>query len=184
MNNIELALLFMIRANKGKKFKFDDIDKTFHSVCVGNTMMRIKGVTEEYIVAGILHDIINDTEYGYEDIEQKFGKEVAEIVFEISEDMSIAKWLDRKKDYVKRLRKNKDPMILNIVVADKINYLKMLDASVKGIDKISKYSGGSITENRYLYREIYNICLNANCDLNLMKEYNSLLIRVFGESEF
>ncbi len=184
MNNVESALLFMIKANRNKKFKFDDIDKSFHSVCVGNTMMKINGVTEDYIVAGILHDIINDTEFGYEEIEQNFGKVIADIVFEISEDMSIAKWLDRKKDYVKRLRKNKDSMVLNIVVADKINYLKMLNNSVKGLDKISKYSGGSVTENRYLYREIYNICLNANCDLKLMKEYNSLLIKVFGEFEF
>ena len=184
MNNIELAFLFMIKANRGKKFKFDDIDKSFHSVCVANTLMKIKGVSEDVIIAGILHDIINDTEYGYEEIEQKFGKEVADIVFEISEDMSIAKWLERKKDYVKRLRKIKNPFILDIVVADKINYLAMLNSSVKDLDKITKYSGGSMTENRYLYREIYNICLNANCDLALMKEYNRLLTIVFGDFEF
>ena len=31
---------------------------------------------------------------------------VADMVQDLSEDMSISKWLDRKKDYVKRLKSN------------------------------------------------------------------------------
>ena len=183
MSDMERALMFMIKANKGKKFKFVDVDKSFHSTCVGIMLLRITN-DENIIIAGILHDIINETDFGYEEIEQEFGKRVADIVFELSEDMSIAKWLDRKKDYIKRLRKIEDPIILNIVVADKVNYLNMFYNSEKDINKINKYSGGSSTENRYLYREIYNICLKADCDSKLMKKYSDILFKLFGDFEF
>jgi len=184
MNNIEIAFSFMLKANRGKKFKFDDIDKSFHSLCVGLLLMEVDNVAEDIVCAGILHDIINETDYGYEDLEKTFGKKIATIVQELSEDMSIAKWLDRKKEYVKRIRRIDDPQILNIVVADKYNYLMVLYNSVKDFNKIYKYSGGSSTENRYLYKELYNICLKAGCDEKLMNKYAKILDILFGNTEF
>jgi (p)ppGpp synthase/HD superfamily hydrolase len=38
------------------------------------------GFAEEVVIAGLLHDVIEDTKYGYEDIEKQFGKAVADLV--------------------------------------------------------------------------------------------------------
>lgn len=184
MNNIELAYLFMIKANKGKKFKFDDIDRSFHSVCVGTMLLKIDDIPENIVIAGILHDIINETDYGYEEIEHEFGSKIAEIVSDVSEDLSIAKWLERKKDFIRRIRKIDDPLILNIVVADKINYLQLLKRCIKDINKITKYSGGSPSENKYFYREIYNICESMECNKDLLNRYSEILLDFFDDVEF
>ena len=184
MNNIELAFLFMVKANKGKKFKFDDIDRSFHSVCVGTMLMQLSDIPEQIVVAGILHDIINETDCGYEEIEHEFGSKIADIVSTVSEDLSIAKWLERKKDFIKRIRKIEDSMILNIVLADKINYLHILKNCIKDTDKISKYSGGSPSENKYFYREIYNICEAKQCSKYLLNRYSEILLDFFDDVEF
>ena len=76
-NSVEEAIHFMVKANKGQKRKNENIDKSFHSMSVG---MMIKNTTQsdDVVVAAILHDIIKDTEYGYEDIEEKFGSFISE----------------------------------------------------------------------------------------------------------
>ena len=102
---VEEAIHFMVKAYKGQKRKNENIDISFHSMIVG---MMIRNITysEDVIVAAILHDIINDSTYGYEDIEEMFGTLVADIVYDLSENMSIPKWLDRKRDFLNRIKKN------------------------------------------------------------------------------
>ena len=97
--NEERAIKFLIKAFKGNKNKIDNMERCFHSILVGNA---IKDITkyEEIIIAAYLHNIINYTEYGYEDIEERFGSIVSDIVTEISEDWSLPKWTSRKKESI------------------------------------------------------------------------------------
>ena len=148
------------------------------------SMLREFTDTEDVLVSALLHDVINDTEYGYEEIEMKFGTLVADIVQDLSEDMSISKWLDRKKDLIKRLRSNYDVNVINIVIADKIHELVILyDAFLKQGDKVWKNTSGSKDENCWLYREIYNIGKNAKANSKLLKRYNDLLVMYFGDND-
>ena len=39
--------------------------------------------------AAILHDVIEDTDLSYSDLEKSFGKKVADIVLEVTDDMSL-----------------------------------------------------------------------------------------------
>lgn len=180
-NSIEKAIHFMVKANKGQKRKNENIDKSFHSMSVG---MMIRNITssEDVVVAAILHDIIRDTEYGYEDIEERFGTLVADIVSDLSEDMAIAKWLDRKKDFVKRMKTNDDINVINIMIADKLhNLLSDYDLFLKLEDKVWKYSKGSKEENAWLYKECYYIGKNKGANFQLLQRYKNILIKYFGE---
>ena len=117
-NDEEKAIKFIIQAFKGSKDKIDNMEKCFHSILVGNAIKEITN-SEEIITAAYLHNIINSTEYGYEDIEERFGSIVADIVSEISEDWSHTKWIDRKKEFIRRIKMSQDINNINIIVADK-----------------------------------------------------------------
>ena len=178
-SRIEDALKFMIKANKGLKTKPDNIDRSFHNMCVYLEINKITNI-EDILVAAILHDIIDYTDYGYEEIEELFGTLVADIVLELSEDMSIAKWFDRKKEFVRRMQKVRDVDVINIMLADKYyELLSYYEEYQKHGKKMWKSSSGNIDENCFFYREIYNIGKNNNANNNLLNKYKELVILYF-----
>lgn len=74
------ALSFAARAHEHQKRK-DDHGTPYiaHPAGVGIILTKL-GCREEVIIAGILHDVIEDTEFGYEDIEKEFNTEIADLV--------------------------------------------------------------------------------------------------------
>ena len=178
-SKVEEALYFMIKANRGLIAKQDSINRLFNDMFVYNNMKEITS-TEDILVASILHNIINYTDYGYEEIEETFGTLVADIVLDLSEDMSIAKWFDRKKDFIKRMRKNTNVDIINIMLVDKLQILlSYYDNYNKIGDKIWKSTSGNKDENCFLYREIYNIGRCKNANKKILERYKKLILLYF-----
>lgn len=66
----------------------------------------LSGVTKNknVIIAGILHDVVEDTLINLENIESNFGKKVAQYVAESSEDDKSLSWKERKEVYLKKLK--------------------------------------------------------------------------------
>jgi len=179
-NKVEEAIHFMVKANKGQKRKNENIEKSFHPMIIF-TMLRNYTTTEDVLIAALLHDIINDTEYGYEEIEERFGTLVADMVADLSENMAIAKWIDRKKDYINRMKTCYDINVINIMLADRLhNLLSNYDNYLKIGDKIWKNTGGSKDENCWLYRECYYIAKNNHAYQGLLDRYKEMIKIYFG----
>src|SRR4051794_4099425 len=75
-----------------------------HPMAVALILDR-SGFDEETVIAGLLHDLVEDTEVTLEQIRATFGDRVAEIVDHCSEvklDASGARrpWIDRKRDHL------------------------------------------------------------------------------------
>lgn len=180
---IEEAIHFMVKANKNQKRQNENINKSFHSMII-YTMLRDETDMEDVLVSALLHDIINDTEYGYEEIEERFGTLVADMVSDLSEDMAIPKWFDRKKEYIDRMRKNPDVNVINIMLADKLhNLISNYDNFLKYGDNLWKKTGGSKDENKYIYREIYNIAKKKGAYKKLLERYKDIITIYFGEMD-
>lgn len=64
---IEEAIHFVFMAFKGKKRIKENIELAYHSISVGMMLMEY-GMSEEIVLTGLLHDIIEDTSYTYLDI--------------------------------------------------------------------------------------------------------------------
>jgi hypothetical protein len=98
--------------------------------------------------------------------------------------MGIAKWYDRKKDYIKRMKASCDVNVINIMLADKLhNLISNYESFLKYGDKLWKNTGGTKDENRYMYREIYNIAKKKNANEGLLKRYKEVVTLYFGELE-
>jgi hypothetical protein len=81
----------------------------------------------DIIVAAILHDTIEDTETTLEELTEKFGGRVAELVSEVTEDKSLSK-AERKRLQVDRSA-NASVGAKIIKLADKISNLRALASS-------------------------------------------------------
>lgn len=92
---------------------------------------------EDIIVAGILHDTLEDTNYTADELEKDFGLKIKEIVLGVSEEKTRdgikIDWLERKQKYLERL-KNDSFGSLMVCAADKIHNLMSLmnDYKIRG----------------------------------------------------
>jgi len=98
-----------------------------HLLAVGSIVME-DGGDEDAVVAALLHDTVED-QGGLprlEDIEHRFGSHVAGIVRacsdSLAEDRSLkARWEDRKQAYLRHLKREADPAVLRVALADKLH---------------------------------------------------------------
>ncbi|MCR4279895.1 MAG: HD domain-containing protein [Candidatus Komeilibacteria bacterium] len=74
------------------------------------------GADDETIIAGILHDVVEDTEYTPADIEENFGAEVRRLVEGVTDDMTVP-FPERRRKLLQYLEVA-DPRIKIIKVAD------------------------------------------------------------------
>lgn len=150
---------FVFLAFDGRRRKKENIDLVFHSIMVGNMLKNI-GCAEETVYIGYLHDVIEDTIYTYEDLLKKYGKEIADGVLNLSENKSIEEYVDRKKEFLKRLELADDNIII-IEIADKLQNL------------ISDYSQYKIQGKEFLVTEANNYEELKWYYLELKKLFNS-----------
>jgi guanosine-3',5'-bis(diphosphate) 3'-pyrophosphohydrolase len=68
-----------------------------HPIALADVLANEGGVDDFVaLAAAVLHDTIEDTETSYEELRQRFGKEVADVVLEVTDDKSLPK-AERKK---------------------------------------------------------------------------------------
>lgn len=106
-----------------------------------NVVNRLKpiGVSDEVLAAAWLHDAIDDSLVGFDDLFSKFGREVAVLVSSISVDRSIPK-KDQDTKYIQQLRQA--PLEAKIIklfhIASAIRELSALEISKNQRNKQKK----------------------------------------------
>ncbi len=76
------------------------------------------------LAAGMLHDTLEDTDATYEDLEQRFGPEVAALVAEVTDDKSLPKEERKRLQIAKTPAKSVRARMLKL--ADKTSNLRAL----------------------------------------------------------
>jgi (p)ppGpp synthase/HD superfamily hydrolase len=145
-HKINKALEFATMAHKGQKRKVGGEDYISHPIAVSMIISEYTNDTD-VIVAALLHDVVEDTKYGLEDLSKLFGERVADMVAGVTEDKSIKDFKVRKEDYYNRVIKNSDSVL--IAVADKIHNL----ASMVGA-KDSDFNESIATKKEFYKRVI------------------------------
>ena len=84
MNDVKKAIEFANESHVGQLRKGTKVPYIFHVVNVGKILSE-HGCDESEVIAGILHDTVEDTKVTLADIEERFGKEVMELVRSASE---------------------------------------------------------------------------------------------------
>ena len=105
------------------------------------------------LIAGVLHDTIEDTNATYEEIEREFGKDVADLVGQHSEDKSKT-WEERKQNAIDEL-KAAPIRVKMLVLADKVaNLRSMCNDFKKCGDKLWERFNAPWDKQAWYYSEI------------------------------
>lgn len=120
---VHQAVLFATQAHKGQVRKGSDIPYITHPLEVAQILTEM-GAGTDLKIAGILHDVAEDTAHFLEEIENLFGKEVARLVASHTEDKTKC-WFERKQSAIDRV-KTGDRQVAMLIMADKISNLKSM----------------------------------------------------------
>jgi GTP diphosphokinase / guanosine-3',5'-bis(diphosphate) 3'-diphosphatase len=90
-----------------------------HPIAVANVLANEAGITDANILAAaLLHDTIEDTDTTAQELEAEFGRGIAAIVAEVTDDKSLSK-LERKRLQIEHAATISKPAKL-VKLADKI----------------------------------------------------------------
>jgi GTP pyrophosphokinase len=90
---------------------------TDHPIAVGE-LLREDGQPQQLVLAGLLHDVLEDTEVPRDELERQFGPEVTRLVAALSQDESIPKHRTRKAALRKQVL-DAGPDAATVALADK-----------------------------------------------------------------
>lgn len=118
---LDQAIALALRAHAGQERKGQEgIPYVVHPLHVGALLAR-HGFEVEVVAAGILHDVVEDSDIGLPEIEARLGKRIAALVAEVSEEKSRS-WEQRKQHTIDAIV-SMSPGARAVTAADKVHNL-------------------------------------------------------------
>lgn len=151
-NRIEEALELAAQAHDGQFRKGTDTPYITHPYAVGLILVGV-GCSENVVIAGILHDTIEDTDLTLKCIHDRFGEPIAEIVDACSENKSL-KWRERKTELIETLRTANTEVCL-VTCADKLHNLRTVISEYDVIgNRVWERFHGGLEAQAWYYQNI------------------------------
>ena len=142
----EEALVYAVRQHAGQVRKGGDVPYATHVLGVASIVLD-HGGDEDQAIAALLHDVVEDCGGmpRLEEISRRFGKRVARMVDGCTDSYETPKppWLERKKEYLERVR-SEEPDTLLVSCADKLHNTRSLlrHLRARGEAAWELYNGG------------------------------------------
>ncbi len=158
---IDAALVLAARAHRTQVRKGTDIPYIVHPVQVAMILMR-HGFDEDLVIAGVLHDTVEDTDVRADDIRAAFGDGVAALVTAVSEtkqDESGARrpWRTRKAEQIAHLEHG-DSRVAALKAADSLHNLQSTLADLRATgDAIWRRFNASAEDWMWYHRAIADL---------------------------
>lgn len=94
MSNIDSAIAFAATAHAGQTRKWSRLPYIVHPIHVLQILLdnATDEVTEEMMMAAVLHDVVEDTIVTHAQIERRFGVHVAALVSELTDEFTKDKY--------------------------------------------------------------------------------------------
>lgn len=123
------AAQFAARHHAGQKRKGEAGEPYInHLIEVAELIVSSSEVLDtNLVIAGFLHDVVEDTAVTAQELEQRFGSDVTSLVMEVTDDKSLPKEM-RKAKQVENAHKQ-SPRAQTLKLADKISNLRALLSS-------------------------------------------------------
>lgn len=177
---IELAT----KAHTGQFRKGTKIPYLVHPLGVAKILIE-GGCAEDTVVAGLLHDTVEDTTISLDDIRQQFGAGVAGLVEMVSEPNKSDTWENRKQQAIDKLETA--PMdAVYCSLADKLNNIRDIRADYEKLgDDVFLRFNRSRSQQEWYYRAVADVLSKRIIDepfLSLVLELRFEIVKVFQGS--
>lgn len=145
-----------------------------HLVAVA-MILRDYTSSEDTLVAALLHDTLEDTDYTAEEMTNDFGESVTNIVLTLTEptheNEEKLSWLASKKRYASQLRKGPVEAVM-IAAADKAhNFRSVVDEYHNDHNRFMQDFGKNLDERIEAYQSIANT-INSRLKDGIVHEFN------------
>ena len=144
---------------------------------------------QNLIAAAALHDVVEDAGITLEEIKEKFGQRVWELVRSETEDKReelppAQTWRVRKEESLAMLKNAEDIAVLMVWLGDKRANMRSIyrDFKVEGIQMWQRFNQKNVNEQAWYYRSIVKLTERLS-DTSAWLEYKTLTELVFGKGE-
>ncbi|MBN2496141.1 MAG: bifunctional (p)ppGpp synthetase/guanosine-3',5'-bis(diphosphate) 3'-pyrophosphohydrolase [Deltaproteobacteria bacterium] len=176
------AIEFAARAHAGQYRKQTRLPYIIHPLAVARILIEAEQ-DGEVVVAGVLHDTLEDTEVGLEAIEREFGPRVAGLVSEVSEPDKGADWESRKQRTVDSIGRISLDAVL-VECADKLDNIRAIEADFERLgDEVWERFNRPEAKQRWYYRALvraFGARLDGGPGRRIFERLARAVERVFG----
>ncbi len=158
------AYTFAEEAHKGVERKFSGLPYFSHVKFVARTLENLN-VDTELIIAGFLHDVIEDTDKTYEEVKELFGERVAHLIQGVSNDGEAMKAAGGKRMYLAQKMSSMSDDELTLKLADRFHNVLFLehDATpeffIKKSYKETNFILFAIEEDGRVLKDVHNVLI-------------------------
>jgi (p)ppGpp synthase/HD superfamily hydrolase len=143
------------------------------------TILRDYTDDENTLVAALLHDTVEDTDYTLEEMREDFGQVVSELVATLTEPEYSGNtkltWLEVKNAYAKQIKKGPKEAVM-IAAADKThNFRSMIEDYYEHHEDFIKDFGPNLDSRVEAYQNISNSINNRLSD-GIVHEFNQTFV--------
>ena len=124
------AVEFAVERHAGQLRRADRAPFVTHPIEVG-ALLGEAGYPDEVVAAGVLHDVLEDTDTTAFELGQRFGSKVAALVQAVSEDPSISDEQERKRALRKQVALGPEDAVA-VFAADKVSKARELRLTLSG----------------------------------------------------
>lgn len=188
MGMFENALIYATKKHDGKVRKATGIPAILHSIEVAHIISTLTTDTE-VMVAGLLHDVVEDTDGTLDEIREQFGDRVADIVDLETENKyegidKGATWKKRKEESIKRLHEANSREAEILWLADKLSNIRSLASaySEKGSEIWEMFNQKDPNMHLWYYKTIAEILEMHLNTTGAFKEYVKHINSIWPET--
>lgn len=181
MNKLNEAILYATEKHSGQLRKGTNLPYIVHPMEVLNILIRMNA-HEALLMAGILHDTVEDTDATIDEIAALFGEETAALVEAHTEKNKELPWWERKLKSIEHLRTAPQDVKL-LILADKLSNLRSMAHDYNNIgDRLwDRFCADKTMQAKY-----YGMSIEALADMSddpdaawAYKELKHLYLQVF-----
>lgn len=182
MKKIDTAIEFAARAHSGQCRKGTRIPYIVHPLGVARILIQC-GCPDPVVIAGILHDTVEDTPVTIEEIRQGFGRDIAALVDAATEPDKNDTWENRKTHTIGTVKTLSDEATL-LVLADKLDNIRAIreDLEANGEAVWNRFKRPRELQQWY-YESLAAAFAGRSADQqlqSLLKHFKTEVERVFG----
>ena len=188
MELVNEAIVFAAKAHDGMRRKKSQAPYILHPI---EAAVIVGTMTDDQalIAAAALHDVVEDAGITLEEIKEKFGQRVWELVRSETEDKReelppAQTWRIRKEESLAVLKNAEDIAVLMVWLGDKLANMRSIyrDFKVEGVQMWQRFNQKDVNEQAWYYRSIVNLTERLS-DTSAWLEYKTLTELVFGKGE-
>ena len=178
MIGIKKAIRFAVKAHGEQMRKGTDFPYIEHPLHVGILLSKA-GMRDEVVIAGILHDTLEDTDTTEDDLRSEFGDEILRMIKSESEPDRTLPWNERKNHTVEHLRGAPGDVRM-IALGDKLSNIMDMEADLEtnGDALWDRFNAG-YEEQKWYYTSLVD-ALSDLGDAELYQEFKERVSSVFG----